>query len=347
MTNKTKVLRRIDIIFWVIIMINAIIEIIKGIKNGSINLGLDGVTLDMLGIKEFFIMVIFIGVMFLFFTVISLLKMMYLTIIYIGFRIAYNKYSKEKLEQIDFKNDTYYRDIISNYSPAELSYIDDFKLEEKDIVATLMSLELKQKIKIGDNIHLINESEEGLEENEKYVFNNIKNNTLKDINLIAFEEVVKKDALKNELLEEKKNIKKTILKKILTCSLVYFAIIIGFIKFPEIFNKLPTDQDIILVIMLVTMLVLFFAMIIFPYSMIVYIKSYSLMNEINPYVRSKKAKGINIKLEGLKKYIKEYTLLDKKEYKEIVMWENYLIFAVMFGQNNNIVDKIMKKIKQN
>ena len=168
-------------------------DMIHAIEIGDINL--DAINMvESLGFKEYASICFFMFFVFSFFTVVSLLKSFYLTILYIGVRIAYKKYSKEKLDKIDFKNNSYYRDIISKYSPAVLSYIDDFKLEEKDIVATLMSLELKQKLTIKDGIKIINDSEENLDENEKYIFKKLKSNTLKNINMLEFEENVKKTA---------------------------------------------------------------------------------------------------------------------------------------------------------
>ena len=195
-------------------------DMIHAIEIGDINL--DAINMvESLGIKEYASICFFMFFVFSFFIVVSLLKSFYLTILYIGVRIAYKKYSKEKLDKIDFQNNSYYRDIIFKYSPAVLSYIDDFKLEEKDIVATLMSLELKQKLSMKDQIKIINDSEENLDENEKYIFKKLKNNTLKNINMLEFEEKVIKDCLDYNLLEENKDIKKKIIKKVIFSVCIY------------------------------------------------------------------------------------------------------------------------------
>ena len=64
-----------------------------------------------------------------------------------------NKARKENMSKIDFSRDKgYYRTILKTYSPAELSYIDDFKVNYKrEIVATVLSLELKGKVKIEND----------------------------------------------------------------------------------------------------------------------------------------------------------------------------------------------------
>ncbi len=341
MLTKKKMIRGIDLIFWSFIIIRTIMDMIHGIEIGDINL--DAInTVESLGIKEYASICFFMLFVFSFYIVVSLLKSFYLTILYIGVRIAYKKYNKERLDKIDFKNNSYYRDIISKYSPAVLSYIDDFKLEEKDIVATLMSLELKQKLTIKDGIKIINDSEENLDENEKYIFKKLKNNTLKNINMLEFEEKVIKDCLDYNLLEENKDINKKIIKKVFFSVCIYILIVAGFFNFPTFYNNIPNKN--IAILFLPVMFILFFIMIILPFSTIVYIKSYYRMNKQNPYIRNKKARNINKKLEGLRKYMKDFSQLSKSQYNEIVLWEDYLIYSVILGQNSKIVKEIMKKI---
>ena len=341
MLTKKKMIRGIDLIFWSFIIIRTIMDMIHGIEIGDINL--DAInTVESLGIKEYASICFFMLFVFSFYIVVSLLKSFYLTILYIGVRIAYKKYNKERLDKIDFKNNSYYRDIISKYSPAVLSYIDDFKLEEKDIVATLMSLELKRKLTIKDGIKIINDSEENLDENEKYIFKKLKNNTLKNINMLEFEEKVIKDCLDYNLLEENKDINKKIIKKVFFSVCIYILIVAGFFNFPTFYNNIPNKN--IAILFLPVMFILFFIMIILPFSTIVYIKSYYRMNKQNPYIRNKKARNINKKLEGLRKYMKDFSQLSKSQYNEIVLWEDYLIYSVILGQNSKIVKEIMKKI---
>lgn len=343
MISKKRILKVIDIVFWTIIIVNVIFEISKALITGDISFNTE--IPNMLGIREYLIVGGGILFIFLFFTLMSLLKMFYLTIIYIGIRIAYKKYNKEKLDAIDFKNDSYYRDIISNYSPGVLSYIDDFKLDEKDIVATLLSLELKKKIKIEDKIRVVDEKEDNLEENEKYILDKIKNNKIRDINIIAFENKVISDCINNGLIEEKIDIKKKMIKKVLICIFIYALFIIGVNFLPEVFNEIQSYNWGIILLLVIVMFIIFLSMVIFPFTVIVYIKSYYFMNKLNPYIRNKKSKSINLKLEGLRKYIKDYSLLGQKEHKDIIIWDNYLIYSVMLGQNTEIVDEIMKKVK--
>ena len=49
-----------------------------------------------------------------------------------------------------------------------------------------------------------------------------------------------------------------------------------------------------------------------------------------------------IKLLGLEKFLNEFSLMDEKEIKEIVLWDEYLIFAYLFG----IADKVSEKLSK-
>jgi uncharacterized membrane protein len=45
---------------------------------------------------------------------------------------------------------------------------------------------------------------------------------------------------------------------------------------------------------------------------------------------------------GLRKFLKEFTLLDERELKEVKLWKDYMIYATLFG----IADKVIKEMKQ-
>ena len=47
------------------------------------------------------------------------------------------------------------------------------------------------------------------------------------------------------------------------------------------------------------------------------------------------------KWKGLKKYMEEFSLLDKREVPEIAIWEHFLVFATAFG----IADKVLDQLK--
>jgi len=344
---KSKKIRWIDIIFWSIVIINCILEINKGIMNKSIILNFSDLHFSMnMGIKEwvytsFYNTIIFLLIIMMF-MIVSLLKTFHLTIIYIGFKFAYRHYYNEKLNKNDFKNDGYYREIILNYSAGELSYLDDFDLSEKDIVATLMALELKKKIKIGDTIEIIDHDDNLLASSERYIFESIQNRSLKDIDMIAFKKRIINNCIQDKLLEERQDIRKRIIKKILICILVFIISIACFLFGPYLLNTIAKDRSILLILGMIVMIIVLFVMIIFPVTTVIYIISYLKLNKLDPYIRSKKGKEITLKLEGLRNYIKDFSALDERDHGELIIWDDYLIYSVILGQNTKAVKEIME-----
>ena len=55
-----------------------------------------------------------------------------------------------------------------------------------------------------------------------------------------------------------------------------------------------------------------------------------------------KLNDIALKLAGLKKYFHCFTLLEEKEPVEVKQWQEYLIYASIFGLASNISDKFDK-----
>lgn len=47
------------------------------------------------------------------------------------------------------------------------------------------------------------------------------------------------------------------------------------------------------------------------------------------------------KWKGLKKYMEDFSMLDKREVPEVIIWEKFLVYATVFG----IADKVLKQLK--
>lgn len=73
---------------------------------------------------------------------------------------------------------------------------------------------------------------------------------------------------------------------------------------------------------------------------------YSIMR-MNSYGRTEKGEAINKKIEGLKQYMSDYTSLSEKGKDELIIWEEYLIYSVIFGLNDTIVKEMSELIDIN
>ena len=89
-----------------------------------------------------------------------------------------------------------------------------------------------------------------------------------------------------------------------------------------------------------------------PWELKSYMRSTSHQSVIDQFVTTLHAKkdlskypptdkGVN-EVFGLRKFLKEFTLLDERELKEVKLWKDYMIYATLFG----IADKVIKEMKQ-
>ena len=74
-------------------------------------------------------------------------------------------------------------------------------------------------------------------------------------------------------------------------------------------------------------------------TLITYILTFRISSRYTGFTQ----KGINEKEEwkGLKKYMKDFSLLNEKEVPALVLWEQYLVYATVFG----IAEKVLKQLK--
>lgn len=83
----------------------------------------------------------------------------------------------------------------------------------------------------------------------------------------------------------------------------------------------------------------------------VLIALYIVINQIiyinKNYRRTIKGKALLNKAYALKNYLKEYSLIKNRTEEELVLWEYYLIYAVVLDVNVKIEDKIIKKYVKN
>ena len=340
---KKKIIRIIDILFWGYILFSSFNE--PGINidiSELINTDFSKINfLDFNNILLFFNLIIGFIFVAIFLIFIGMLKNLFLVILYIGIRFGFSHAYKEKFNKDDVKSESYYREIIDKYSIASLSYIDDFKIDNKDIIATILSLKLKEKIVIEDDIKVVNDDASELEENEKYILECLKEK--KEIDFSKFKELVQKDCINKQLLKIQFAIfnRKYVITYIIIAFLLILINIIMFLLPNDILNHIPAWLAILF------FLGGLFAFLFMPFIGVVYVFFKGIFNAINPFVRTKLGVEINKNIEGLKNYIKDFSNLENKKVKEIELWDEYLIYSVMFNENKNVISELEDKIKIN
>ena len=333
------------IFFWIVIAVVAVFNIFTDLKDENF---IELATLAKQYVSNNGILSAVLGVMAIAGVSIfaAIIQVFPLSILYMAIIAAYLLNTLGKLDKTDFKNKEYYREILPNMSAAVLSYIEDFKISKKDVIATLMGLELKKKIKIGDDITVIDEDDSGLCENEKYIFGLVKSKKLKEVNMLTFKQSIEMDCKKNKLIEDKRMAKKRRWKVILISVVVYILILFLFNMFVFSFNAINGALQSKILGYIGIILTLMFMIVVAGYPMASFytIFIYLAFSSYDPYVRTFEGKKLNTRLEGLRKYINDYSKLEEKNKESIVIWEEYLIYSVILGINNKAAEEIAERL---
>lgn len=269
-------------------------------------------------------------------------------IVFGGITIGSMLSKKQNMTKIDFSVEkVYFREILKKYSPEVLSYIDDFEVDKtRDIIAVILNLKLKKKIAIEDDkIIVLDNDVAGLSQLETYVISRV----VKDFGRvfinrkIDIEKMVREDALKRKLITtvKKKDLKKKeeFIKNALYIFVGIMVVIAAVFKEARrnslylLFGFSPdtmTFNDVIIGILMLL-----------PIIFIYWYVGYKFFNK-GKYKRTDLGEEINYKIEGLKKYIKDYSLLDEKEQEMLEIWDEYLIYSLIFKQNNTIKNDMEK-----
>lgn len=329
----------IDIIFWCWIFLGTLMGVVTELKEECISIG---ILIEMVKENSIYAWSI-LGMVFLIF-IFQFIQNGIITIGYIAYKVVIRKHKKERIEKVDIKNDEYYREIIPKYSAAVLSYIDDFNIEKNDIAATLLSLKIKKCIEIHENeIEIINENVE-LAENEKYVMECLKNNI--EISMIEFKKYVKNDAFSSKLIEPKIDIGMKLGKSIgFSIGSFCLGMVLMFLTIAN--GKIIDNISGMFGIFMLFSYFLFIMACFFAIPAYIWIKffMYVGVKTNDPYIRTKEGKEINKKIEGLRRYILDYSMMDNKNKEDLIIWEEYLVYSVILGINKKAAEDVLRMIK--
>lgn len=285
-----------------------------------------------------------------------------LIIIYVRKAIKYSKKLKELKKYEPTTKLEYYRDLPDeNSTPGEALKILDMNIEAftstnfgKVFSATILDLCLKgylsieqEKRKVGKdiiNIQVLKQVSDGLKTSEERIMTFIidaakgkKIITLKDLekyiekNSSKTEKLLKETykAVNNQLINEQiidSEMQKEYKKY--KNSQVSYSLGIGFLIFFAI-------MGLIMSIAMVTVT--------FIIPSIILIIDAIMCGKIAKKLNVLTQKGVDLQEQwkGLKKYMEDFSMLDKREVPELVIWEKYLVYATAFG----IADKVIKQLK--
>ena len=179
----------------------------------------------------------------------------------------------------------------------------------------------------------------------------MKNNG--EISILNFENLIKKDVTKSNLVESKITIWK-IFKMFFSSILgTIFSLILTFVSALVMVELLPSNWQEYIdpskitggVLLVIWGLPFLFCAIGLPLLIWIKFFIYSFVKIKDPIRRSREGKELNEKLEGLRKYINDYSSMQEKNKEALILWEEYLVYSVMLGINKQAAEDVLRFIK--
>lgn len=109
----------------------------------------------------------------------------------------------------------------------------------------------------------------------------------------------------------------------------------------ELYIKIISDSGLIMILSTVV-IITFFILIGTPIYRKVRRKIYNKIEVNNSYERTREGKILVEQIAGIKNYIHDFSLLSEKDKENVVLWEDFLIYAVLLEENEKIIDDICK-----
>lgn len=253
-----------------------------------------------------------------------------------------------QIDKKDFEREKeYYREILDNNTPLILGYIDNLEFDKRDLIAEILFFIKKDIIKIEDGVLKKNEdlAHCDLKDSEQKILENIdsgklamsKDSFLELRNLVSSEAESLGLVCKKKLKTKKRNRKEeSVLRDIILPGIFGIALfVVGIIG-------IFVEQ--VLHILLLCILVIIILPIILLFVGVPLIGGYqSGLGKL--YKKTAKGNEVKRKLKGLEFFLKDYSRIDEREAKEVKLWDDYLVYSVMFGQNKKVTEDIEKYIE--
>ncbi|MCQ2513669.1 MAG: DUF2207 domain-containing protein [Ruminococcus sp.] len=262
----------------------------------------------------------------------------------------------------------YYREKLTGISPAEISMLTDLNIElSKDISATILKYTLMGIVDTSQNqVIVLNDNHPGLKPSDRFLINSFKNNTFNGAVAFQWRNMAKKEVINGRFLRNKKLTVGTTTGNCISCSLgCLFPIIVLLITY--IFASTPTFESYsnmldaipentsnaeainILFNTPSSSLFSFMLMIIgisIPASLIVpivvaiwvIVKTFTGVR----YERTYEGQVLTEEIYGIKNFIHDFSDLSNADKNRLILWDDFLIYAVLLEENESIINEIIK-----
>lgn len=279
-----------------------------------------------------------------FFILSMLLFPVLIAAIVLGFQKGKAKRVRDDLTFVSVQNIDYYRDNLSELNPSLVSLLIDLDLYgKKDIAATLLRMNNKKAISFQENGSMIvtDKNARELDTGEIELLNFIKSGRLNDKRALSqwkqnrFRDAEKLGYIKKKTATKKDN--------------NGVAVLLGFLSFLATFFlwgaflnlSLYEIKSVMDSIKAFAVLLTIDALLFVPFYFLTRKAGYNTRGDVL-WERTPLGNETAEKIAGLGRFINEFSRLSEAKKEEVVLWDDYLVYAIILEENEQIVKDISK-----
>ena len=258
--------------------------------------------------------------------------------IYLAIRLAFKRNEKKNMRFEVVDNIDYYRDNLGELSPGLISLMADLDIEDdKDITAMILHLKSKNIINIQENNSIIinkNYDNSSLMVSDLVFLDWIR--TRQHQELQTWKRLIEKEAYQAGYIQPKdKGITGCLFPILIELVIVILLVILGSLIFG--FNG---SNLFWLIFELILFVILFITMFYFPIFKFVYFITSNLSQA--KVKRTKLGNQLTEKIYAMKNFIHDFGNLSEATKEHLVLWDYFLIYAVILEENEEIVNEISR-----
>jgi len=242
----------------------------------------------------------------------------------------------------------YYRDNLEGLAPAYVSLLIDLNLYgKKDIVATLLSMQNKKAIRFEKNGRIVQSAAkpQKLDDSELELLYLIKNGKLNSKSALLqwkqnrFIRAKSLGYIQGKNQENKTQIAAKYIVIAVLSTIPAFIIWGAFLHFDMFMANSALGWIRAFIMILAWDFFLFV-----PWYLAIQQVSYSNRFDVL-WERTQLGNEMAEKIAGLARFIHEFSLLSQAKQEQVALWEDYLVYAIVLEENEQIVDEISKRYK--
>ena len=242
----------------------------------------------------------------------------------------------------------YYRDNLEGLAPAYVSLLIDLNLYgKKDIVATLLSMQNKKAIRFEKDGQIVRSAEKAqkLDDSEHELLCLIKDGKLNSKKALLqwkqnrFARAERSGYIQKKNQEDKNQTAEAYIVIAVFSTIPTFIIWGAFLHF-DMFMANSVFEWIMAFAMILSWDFFLFV----PWYVAMQRVSYSDRSDVL-WERTPLGNEIAEKIAGLARFIHEFSLLSEAKQEQVALWEDYLVYAIVLEENEQIVDQISKQYR--